>query len=96
MLCLLDKNPSNELCKEMNVPLSVNSRMMKYKTNVSHLEIQSLIAMEKMCEQYIERYSDHVDYNIIMQLLIFRDDVLERLTRLRRQEKLKNYYKIYK
>ena len=80
----------------MNVPLSFNSRTMKYKTNVAHMEIQGLMAMEKMCEQYIERYSDHVDYNIIMRLLIFRDDVLERLIRLRRQEKLKNHYKIYK
>lgn len=80
----------------MNVPLSFNSRVMKYKTNIAHVEIRSLMAMEKMCEHYIERYSDHVDYNIIMRLLIFRDDVLERLTRLRRQEKLKNHYKLYK
>lgn len=82
--------------KKMNIPLSFNSRIMKYTPSVSHLEIQSLMAMEKMCEQYIERYSEHVDYNIIMRLLIFRDEVLERLTRLRRQEKIKNYYKIYK
>lgn len=82
----------------MEVSLRFNTHLLvkPIHTNVQHLEIQGLIAIEKMCEQYLERYSEHVDYKIIMNLLIFRDDVLQRLTRLRRQEKIKNFYKVYK
>jgi len=79
----------------MEVSLYFDSRMLKRSGN-DHLEIKSLMSIEKMCEQYIDRYSDHMDYTILMQLLIFRDEVSNRLRRLRREEKLKNHYKIYK
>lgn len=80
----------------MEVALRINAQIGKYTPNVQLLEMQSLIAIEKMCEQYIEKYLEHVDYDIVMQLLIFRDEVSDRLRRLKRLEKLKNYYKIYK
>jgi len=57
-------------------------------------DIQYLLDIERMCDQQLERYSEQVGYELTIQLLEFRDEIIKQREYLQREERLKLHFKL--
>jgi hypothetical protein len=67
-----------------------------FNSQVRRLDIQYLLDIERMCDQQLERYSERVGYELTIQLLEFRDEIIKQREYLQREERVKMHFKLLK
>lgn len=74
----------------------LNSKAKTYSFNgqVRRWDIQYLLEIERMCDQQLERYAEQVGYELTIQLLEFRDEIIKQRECLQREERLKLHFKL--